>query len=115
MVSRRRRRLPAISACFTAFISRSRPTSPRAIGIASAIPIRPAALASMAIPCLIASIFLAPIPFNPSNAPESIALISSSWLVTPRSFQNSAIVFGPNPEISSIGNSPAGTLAASSS
>ena len=90
-------------------------TSASAIGSASTMPIRPRRLLRIAIPCLIDSIFFSPSPSIPSSCPSSIALTSSSMLVMLRSFQNSAIVFGPSPGICSIGISPAGTLAATSS
>ena len=99
IVSRRRRRLPAISACFTCFSSRSRSTSASAIGSASPMPIRPAACERSSMPCLIASIFFSPMPLA-SSAPSSMALTRSSRLVMPRSFQSSAIVLGPSPGIS---------------
>ena len=86
-----------------------------ATGSASAMPMRPADRSSSAMPCLIDSIFFAPTPLSPSSLPLAIASVSPAVLVMPRSFHISAIVLGPSPGMSSMGISPAGTLAVSSS
>jgi hypothetical protein len=82
------------------------------MGSASTIPSRLAPLDRSAMPCLIVSSFLSPMPLRPLSEPSSSALTSSSRFVIPLAFQNRLIVLGPSPGMSSSGRSPAGRLAA---